>query len=160
MWVYLLHLVRQVFSRKSLNDRLRRCLCRLGLFKSLLRSDNLWHFSLLLLGLLTRDIFFRLRSICGINLPVVDLLKEKREFVGAKQSVDFHDDQLVVCSESLVDHFPYRIINRVQLDFLDLESFEISDQEKDQAVIICIVNELYKHGFIVQKIDEEALNEC
>ena len=113
------------------------------------------------LCLLTRDNFFcRLRSSWDINRPVVDRLKEEREFVGGKQSVDFHDDKLVVCSESVVDHVPYRIFNQIQLDFLDLKSSEISDQEKDQAVIICIVYNLYEHGFIVQKIDEEALNEC
>ena len=87
-------------------------------------------------------------------------MKEKREFVGRKQSVDFHDDKLVVFSESVVDHIPYRIFNQIQLDFPDLESSEISDQEKDQAVIICIVHDLNEHGFIFQKIDEEALNEC
>ena len=84
-----------------------------------------------------------------LDLPIDDHLKEVIELVGGKKRVDFHDEELVVTSKPQEDHIPEWVVKMAHPDFFDSEVDEILKHEKDQTVIICIVDNLRKYGLIV-----------
>lgn len=65
------------------------------------------------------------------NFTADDEMEEVWELVWGEESVDFHDQNLVVAPESLEDHEPSRVVYLGQAEYFDIHWLEVRNVEQE-----------------------------